>query len=1723
MPKAGRVFVALSVTVVLLVALAVLMAGGQGLTVAEAQESTYHTLRVYGRANQGAGPLTPVGYYGVLGPTVADPGTGFPPEDAPYTEPEPIFNPQLEQAPIKDSITFNPLFMSEFETFDENRAQGLYNKIFAGARNATEKVWFRMWYEPWHWDKDLNADNFLDIDPDTLMPYPQGEHDEWYPAVMQEFTYMLLEADLLANEPQPLAGQVGRTSFVFPVGLRQQDLFEPGGEVDTTSANARYGYGLTSLDGDFDGEPDIVYVESELTLFDKTRIAADFDGDGDIEALDRDADDLSGDELAIFRLGTKSREVGEALQFLDHLIIVKAVFNDSVLLDVWYTGDMVPAYLGNKTIFVGDMLLSGSSGPGQHIRAASNGGPGTNACDFPTGPWFAYLESIDQLEDQARLMVGRALGATYSAMEEAPFQTDLWPGDPWFLKRFYVDGHEYNVVAIKTEDGAPIVYSPVDPCDLDTDDDGEIDVWTPPQDPTRFKFITIRTPIPKEGTYDDPLTGYLIEQHSVRLQPYEETNELSVLPPYNYEHYLILDVQAIDWFTCDEDDVDYIGPLVGPVPPILQQNGPFPYQGVGPYSPYSDPREMALFYVEEGKNPQFLGELKQKYGEDVGAGEFWYVEQFHTLPWEYTEFVLPDVDPAHIDDYRDLYLLTSAFTATQSEYVLFTQDVPTDTTPTYNLYWDYDEECWARGEPTTYITATAPIPWSPRVKFWFDPAEGGKKYKDDQGIRLYGYDSEGPGEKVDDPEDSSYPVEVWPYTDTWAVFNPQMDQAPRKDSLTFNPAYMNEFIHGNESLASLYRQISIREQNAYEKVFLRMWYEPEYLDKILVLDPVDPTPPFTATSVYTFPAVMQEFTYMYLDTRAQPASAQPGSSAFAFPMATAAGQLPRPDPLTFALPAAQLPSFGWGLTSFDANFDGQHDIVFLHSEQSLSTTTGIQADFDGDSVVDWLDEDATALNGNELVIFALEDMLLQRGESVQFLDHMVTLENVSASSALLKLWYTGGGYHPVSGGFSLHPDELGSYTLQANEMAIVNRFPPARVLPAGGDNLGSVDGAWFVFVNAINSSNETVSLLVGRALGATHSAMDDGAGGHDLEPGDPWYLKRFFVDGHEYNVVAVYTEPAAIINPGDEDYEFKYITIRTPVPKENFVNYEDSQKLEGYYSGVVWGVDTSYISVMPPFNFEHTSLEDVQDLAEREVPPTGCLDEWEQFVFGNRRFYDTSLWCPPVDGCLNCRGKPIKNIPPFQIRIVDEDREPQFSGELKEKYYECCDDELWQTEQWRIVPDQYTELQLPAGQKYLVTSNWQSNQSRAHYYGCGDGGCYDQPLLHGWSGGQIPDWNVEIVAPAPPSIPPIRYRFYDAQFGEDPLRVKFWYDPQDPKDIYVNTWQGPGPAPTPTPTASPTPPAGGTGTITGKVTLMGRTNFSGAVVTAGGVSAVTDASGYFTLSSVPVGTHDVVADMDGYLEHVKSGVVLAADAILVLPDVQLLGGDANDDCLVNIFDLVIVSWNYDSSPPSDPRADINGNNIVDIFDLVLVGANLDQACPGVWAAPSMAAPQAVAPAHLRVWPADPLLVGVGGLVKVTLELEDVENLFGVDVRLTFDPDILEVMDADAVTPGVQIHRGTFPDPQSGEVALDEADNEQGTVQYVITLVRPAEPVSGDGTLCSITFRAKAAGTSALAFESATLLDPAAVEIEVTTHDGAVQVGDDYTLLYLPIIRKAGPR
>ena len=153
---------------------------------------------------------------------------------------------------------------------------------------------------------------------------------------------------------------------------------------------------------------------------------------------------------------------------------------------------------------------------------------------------------------------------------------------------------------------------------------------------------------------------------------------------------------------------------------------------------------------------------------------------------------------------------------------------------------------------------------------------------------------------------------------------------------------------------------------------------------------------------------------------------------------------------------------------------------------------------------------------------------------------------------------------------------------------------------------------------------------------------------------------------------------------------------------------------------------------------------------------------------------------------------------------------------------------------------------------------------------------------------------------------------------------------------------------TSTPTATPTVPAY-TGTAHGTVRLEGRSNHSGTVVQIAGRYSLTDSSGQYTIDGISAGTWSAVSSRQGYLSALRAAVVILSGQDVLLPDLTLRSGDTNGDCVVNLFDLVVVSVVYNpGGPVLDSRADLNADGTVNLFDLVLVSANYGAGCPQSW-------------------------------------------------------------------------------------------------------------------------------------------------------------------------------
>ncbi len=136
---------------------------------------------------------------------------------------------------------------------------------------------------------------------------------------------------------------------------------------------------------------------------------------------------------------------------------------------------------------------------------------------------------------------------------------------------------------------------------------------------------------------------------------------------------------------------------------------------------------------------------------------------------------------------------------------------------------------------------------------------------------------------------------------------------------------------------------------------------------------------------------------------------------------------------------------------------------------------------------------------------------------------------------------------------------------------------------------------------------------------------------------------------------------------------------------------------------------------------------------------------------------------------------------------------------------------------------------------------------------------------------------------------------------------------------------------------------------------------------------------------------------------------------------------------------------------------------------------------------------------------EPLLSGLRpdaqGMVAIVLE--NVQGLYALEFQLAFDPHIVEVMDADPAKEGIQIEPAGWW--KEGFVAVNQADNTGGRIDFAATLLNPALPVSGSRSVAVITFRTRKTGLSVLNINSAILSTREAEEIPYTQQKGGIGV------------------
>ena len=156
--------------------------------------------------------------------------------------------------------------------------------------------------------------------------------------------------------------------------------------------------------------------------------------------------------------------------------------------------------------------------------------------------------------------------------------------------------------------------------------------------------------------------------------------------------------------------------------------------------------------------------------------------------------------------------------------------------------------------------------------------------------------------------------------------------------------------------------------------------------------------------------------------------------------------------------------------------------------------------------------------------------------------------------------------------------------------------------------------------------------------------------------------------------------------------------------------------------------------------------------------------------------------------------------------------------------------------------------------------------------------------------------------------------------------------------------------------------------------------------------------------------------------------------------------------------------------------------------------------------PFPARPLAPTATTVSVNPATPSVRGCD-ILDVYIDVNDVANLYAIDVRLTFNPAVLEVVDFDAGSPAVDIESIIDPAPnlnfQAGYTVRNEVNNFTGTIWYAATQWAPTPAANGTGHVARIRLRAKSTASSALTFTYIKLSDPNGVQIAANGTNGSV--------------------
>lgn len=143
-------------------------------------------------------------------------------------------------------------------------------------------------------------------------------------------------------------------------------------------------------------------------------------------------------------------------------------------------------------------------------------------------------------------------------------------------------------------------------------------------------------------------------------------------------------------------------------------------------------------------------------------------------------------------------------------------------------------------------------------------------------------------------------------------------------------------------------------------------------------------------------------------------------------------------------------------------------------------------------------------------------------------------------------------------------------------------------------------------------------------------------------------------------------------------------------------------------------------------------------------------------------------------------------------------------------------------------------------------------------------------------------------------------------------------------------------------------------------------------------------------------------------------------------------------------------------------------------------------------------------------------IAVGDEITVTVRIDDIVNLYGIQFTLDFEPSTLTAIDQDPVLADVQIAPGDCP--ATDFVVKNKADNVAGKLEYAVTQISPTPPVNGNCTVAHIRFQARRATSTQLEMTNLILADPEGKPIEASSSVLEMDIGGSHRVFLPAVIR-----